>query len=214
MTPTQIETAARNRYNAVGDTFFSSSEILDLMWQACIEISRLTGLIEQSYTTSTVASQQEYSYPTNAMSIKRITYNGAKLQKITMREDDAITGFNQSTTDEGTPTYYFIWNREIYLRPIPADVGTLKIFTQNEPQVITSTSTLEIPTHFHMDLVHYICSQMAMKDQNVDVMKMHDEKWQMALINAQKWARLNKRSDTFSNVQDEEHLIGGYLGLV
>lgn len=214
MTPTEIESAARNRYNAVGDTFFSSSEILDLMYQACVELAREANLIEQVYTTSTVISQQEYSYPTTAMAIKRITYEGAKLQPITMREDDAITGLSASTTDSGTPAYYFIWNKEIYLRPIPAAVGTLKIFTVNEPQAITSTSTLEVPTHFHMDLTHYICASMAMKDGNQQTWQMHEDKWQKVLMSAKKWARLNKRADSFSNVQDEDQLIGGYLGLV
>lgn len=214
MTPTEIESAARNRYNAVGDTFFSSSEILDLMYQACIELAREANVIEQVYTTSTVASQQEYSYPTTAVAIKRITYEGAKLQPITMREDDAITGLSASTTDSGTPAYYFIWNKEIYLRPIPSGVGTLKIFTINEPQAITSTSTLEVPTHFHMDLTHYICAAMAMKDGNMQVWQMHEDKWQKVLMSAKKWYRLSKRADGFTNVQDEEQLIGGYLGLV
>lgn len=214
MTPTQIETAARNRYNAASDSFFSSSEILDYMWQACVELSRDTNLIENVYLTTTVANQQEYAYPSTAIALRRVSYNGAKLQLITMREDDAITGLVQSTTDSGTPAYYFIWNRQIYLRPIPADAGTLKIFTFNEPQVLTSVSVLEIPTHFHMDLVYYICAAMAMKDSNQNVAKMYDDKWQQVLMNAKKWARLNKRADKFSNVQDEEHLIGGYLGLV
>lgn len=214
MTPTQIETAARNRYNAVSDSFFSSAEILDYMYQACVELTREGNLIEQVYSTSTIANQQEYAYPTTAISLKRVMYNGAKLQPITMREDDAITGLNASTTDSGTPAYYFIWNKEIYLRPIPSGVGTLKIYTLNEPQTITSTSTLEIPTHFHMDLVYFICAAMAMKDSNERIAQMYDQKWQEVLIKAKKWARLNKRADSFTNVHDEEQLIGSYLGLV
>jgi hypothetical protein len=90
----------------------------------------------------------------------------------------------------------------------------LEIFTFNEPQVITATSTLEVPTHFHLDLVYFICAAMAMKDSNEKVHQMYEQKWQSTLMKAKKWARLNKRSDSFTNVQDEEHLIGGYLGLV
>ena len=213
MTPGEIITAARNRYNATSDSFYSNDELLDLLWQACIDLSRSTNLIENIYTTSTVAAQQAYAYPTTAISIKRITYNGQKLQQITMREDDAITGLDQTSASQGTPTYYYIWNKAIYLRPIPAEVGTLKIFTFNEPQEIVSTSTLEIPTHFHMDLVHYIVAVMAEKDSNFAAADRLWTKWEQVKLEAKKWVRINKRGDKFTNVQDEEQLVGGYLGL-
>lgn len=214
MTPTQIETAARNRYNATGDSFFSSAEILDLIYQACIEISVPNSLIEGIYTASTVIGQQGYSYPSTAISIKRISYEGVKLKNYTMREDDSVTGLDQSTASTGTPTYYFIWNETIYLRPVPDSVGTLKIYTYNEPQVITATSSLEIPSQFHMGLVYYIVSAMALKDGNINVAREYDMKWQKTVIDAKKWVRISKRADSFTNVQDEDQLVGGYLGLV
>ena len=214
MTPTQVETSARNRYNAISDSFFSSSEILDYMWQACIDLTRETNLIENLYSTSTIVGQQVYAYPTYAIDVKRISYEGQKLKKITMREDDIVTGMQQATTDQGTPAFYYFWNKQIYLRPIPSAVGTLKIYTHNEPAVITATSVLEIPTHFHMDLVYYICATMAMKDSNTDAYQLYEKKWAEVKDNAKKWARLNKRSDSYSTVQDEEQLYGAYLGFV
>ncbi len=214
MTPTEIETAARNRYNSVGDSFFSQDEILDLMWDACLDMTRECNLIERVYTTSTVASQQEYSYPTSTISIKRITYDGKKLKPITMREDDAITGLNQSTTSEGTPQYYFVWNETIYLRPIPSSVATLKIFTYNEPSELTNTSTLEIPTQFQMDLVDYIVSEMAAKDSNFEAAQYYANKWERSKMDIKKWQRKRLRGDSFASVQDEDQLIEGYLGIV
>lgn len=214
MTPTEIETSARNRYNSIGDSFFSSEEILALMWDACLDITRECNLIERVYTTSTVASQQEYAYPTSTISIKRITYDGKKLKPITMREDDAITGLNQSTTSEGTPQYYFVWNDTIYLRPIPSSVATLKIFTYNEPSVLTISSTLEIPTQFHMDIVDYIVSEMAAKDSNLQFAKYYADKWERSKLDIKKWQRKRLRGDSFASVQDEDQLIEGYLGIV
>ena len=205
---------ARNKYNAVSDSFFSTAEILDLMYQACIELTRENNLIEGLYSTSTIVGTQAYSYPTTAISIKRITYEGQKLKQYTMREDDSVTGLNQATTSQGTPVYYFMWNKVIYLRPIPSAIGTLNIYTYNEPQVILSTSTLEIPTHFHADLTTYILASMAAKDSNFSAADRYDKKWKEILLSAKKWARLNKRSDSFTNVQDEDILSGGFLGLV
>lgn len=214
MTPTEIETAARNRYNSIGDSFFSSEEILSLMWDACLDITRECNLIERTYTTSTVASQQEYSFPTSTITIKRITYDGKKLKPISMREDDAITGLNQSTTSEGTPQYYFIWNETIYLRPIPSSIATLKIFTYNEPSQILTSSTLEIPTQFHLDLVDYIVSEMAAKDSNFTAAKYYADKWERSKTDVKKWQKRRLRGDSFATVQDEDAMIEGYLGIV
>ena len=213
MTPTQIETSARNRYNATGDTFYSSSEILDLMYQACTDLTRENNLIEGLYSTSTVIGQQGYDYPQTAISIRRITYEGQKLIPITMREDDRVTGLNQDTTDSGSPIYYFIWNKSIYLRPTPSAVGTLQIYTFNEPQVITATSTLEIPTHFHMDLVNFIVMNMAMKNSDLNTANYYSLKWEQVKLSAKKWARQNKRGDTFTHVQDEDRPFNYYMGI-
>ena len=214
MTPTEIETAARNKYNAIGDSFFSQEEVLDLMLQACNELARDCFMIQATYTTSTVASQQEYSYPTNTIAIKRITYDGKKLKQITFREDDSITGLNQSTTATGTPQYYFVWNETISLRPIPSSVATLKIYSFNEHSAITTSSTLEIPSQFHMDIVDFIVSEMAAKDSNFTAAKYYSDRWEKKKLDAKRWVRKQFRGDSFSVVQDEDQMIEGYLGIV
>jgi len=213
MTPTEIETSARNRYNSIGDSFFSQAEILDMMWDACLDMTRETNIIERLYSTSTVASQQDYTYPTNAIALKRVTYEGRKLMPISLREDDQITGLNQATTATGTPRYYFIWNSVISLRPVPTGVGTLKIYTYNEPSVITNTSVLEIPVQFHMDLIDYIVSEMAAKDSNFQAAQYYQQKWEQAKLNVKKWQKRRLRSDGFSSVQMDDQVFN-YNGLI
>lgn len=214
MTTQALVTAIRNQYNSIGDSFFSDDEILNLIYQACLDMCREAKLIERVYTTSTVASQQEYDYPTSTIAIKRIQYDGKKLQPITFREDDAITGLNQSTISTGTPQYYMIWNEVLYLRPIPSTVGTLKIFSVNEPQVLVISSTLEIPSQFHMDLVDYCVAMLALKDANLNVYDRLLVKWEKSKINAKRWAQKRKRTDAFGQVQDDDNLIETYLGVV
>lgn len=204
MTPTQILTSARNRYNAIGDSFWGEDELLGLLYDACLDMTRECFLIERTYSTSTVASQQEYAYPTDTITIKRITYNGAKLVPMNMREDDQVTGLNQATTSTGTPAFYFIWNETISLRPIPSEVGTLKIYSYNEPAVILISSTLEIPTQFHMDTVNYIVSEMSSKDMNFRKAEYYSKKWEIAKMNAKRFARKQKRGDAMAHVMTEE----------
>lgn len=214
MTPTEIVTAARNKYNSVGDNFFSDSEIYGLIYQACLEMSNeCPGVIETSSTSATVSGTQSYVLPTYAIQVKRLTYDGAKLTKINMREDDALTMLNQSTTATGTPQYYYEWADYVYLRPIPDAVGTLKFFTYNEPQSITVNSTLEVPTQFHSDIVNYVVSEMCAKDENYTAATFYENKWQKGLSRVKRFLQKKKKGDSFSQVQNEETLPGTFLGI-
>lgn len=215
MTSAQIEAAARNKYNSTGDTFYSTTEIVDYIYQAQLELAQVCPIIEAAYTTTSVAGQQEYSYPTGTSEIKRVTYDGRKLQPITFRDDDAVTGLRADTTSTGTPELYAIWNRTIYLRPVP-DVAsiTIKIFSVNEPQPMTTASQLEVPTLFHMDIVDFVVSQMAYKDENDRVGDRYEKRWGAAKIRAKAWCQKRKRGDSFGFVQSEEQHAVTQFGTV
>lgn len=214
MTPTQLEEAARNAYNAIGDSFWSSDEILGLLYDACGEMAREALIIERTYSTTTVAGTQEYDLPTNTIAVKRVTYNGQKLKPISFREDDAITGLNASDTAQGTPAFYYLWNETIGLRPLPSDALDLKIYSFNEPSEIDTTSTLEIPTMFHRGLVNYVVAEMAAKDLNFNVAQYYKNKWDKILADAKKWTRKRRRTDSNANVIDEESSVTNYFGTV
>lgn len=205
MTPAQVEAAARNKYNSTGDTFYTSAELVDYMYQAQLELAQACPIIEATYTTTSVANQQEYSYPTNTSIIKRVTFDGRKLTPFTFRDDDAVTGLSSATTSTGTPEFYAVWNRTLYLRPTPATAAlTLKIFSINEPQPMTVSSVFEVPTLFHMDVVDFVVSQMAFKDENTRVGMMYEKRWEAAKLRARAWCQKRKRGDSFGFVQSEE----------
>lgn len=214
MTPLEIEEYARQQYNAVGDSFFTQTEVMRSIYRACLEMAREALLIEKVFTASTVASQQEYDFPENAISIKRIAYNGNKLHPISFQEDDALTLNNSTTTASGTPQYYAEWNETFFLRPIPAEVGTLKVFAYVEPQTVSSTSSLEIPSMFHMGLVDPVLRDMYAKDKDFISAKYFDDRWEKTKLEAKKWARKRKRGDSFAGVKDEESLPTTILGAV
>ena len=58
MTPGEIETAAREQYNAVNDTFWSSAEIMNLIFQATSEMANKTWCIKSTETQSSVAPKR------------------------------------------------------------------------------------------------------------------------------------------------------------
>lgn len=214
MTPTELVTYIRQRHNVVGDTFWSDAEILNLVWGACFDMAREALVVENVYTTTTVAGTQAYSYPTSAIAIKRITYDGAKLEKIDFREDDQITGQYSSSTSQGNSQYYYIWNEQIYLRPIPSSAVTLQIYVFNEPQQITTASTLEIPTQFHLDTVDYALSCMHAKEKNFAGSKYYDDRWAARLLKIKAWQRKRLRADGFTSVKDMDSISSSFLGVV
>ena len=212
MTPSAVEEAARQRYNAVNETFWSQDEIFTLEYLASQEMALETKCIERTYTTTTVASTQEYAYPTNVISIKRVTYNGAKLAPIDLRRMDSLTLNTSSTTVTGTPDYYAEWNGTLILFPTPDAAQTLKVYSFNEPQVITVSSTLEIPTAFHGRLVNYILSEMYAKDKDFPSAKYYKDLWLKDIQEVKRWIARRRRGDSFATVVDESSLQNTILG--
>lgn len=215
MTPSEIITLVQQKYNATNDTFFSQAEILNYMTEACNQISRECSYpIERTYTTTSTAGTQEYSFPTNTIAIKRVQYDGQKLSPITFRQDDSLTNSDQDTTEQGRSLYYIAFNYTLILRPIPDTSGlTIKIWSLNMPQALAITSTLEIHAQYHYDLSYFILSQMAFKDKNFDAYDRYIAEWKAAkqLIKIQQ--RKQKRSDGFNVVQDESTLPITILGV-
>src|ERR1041385_5258558 len=116
MSPTDIETAVRNKYNAVGDSFWSQAEIFGLIHEACQELAVETECIPaKDATSSTVAGTKAYSYPTRFIAIKRLEWNGQKLFKVDDRDADGLNLYNSAVTVSGNPQHYWIWNNQVYL---------------------------------------------------------------------------------------------------
>jgi hypothetical protein len=204
VTPDELNTYARQQYNAANDSFFADSELYKHQWFAQQVLAKEAKLIESTYTTPTVASQQEYTWPDAVIAIKRITWNGKALDRITFREDDILTGRNASTSATGEPRGYALFDRVIYLRPVPASVYTLKLFTFDQPQEVSSTSVIDVPEEFHLDLVNYLLWQMAAKDQNFEAARYYREQWTAAVERAKRWSRKRLTADGFNVVRDDE----------
>lgn len=207
MTPTQIEDAARRAYNAVGSSFWSQSEILDLIYFAEMELCRKAHILRRTYTATTVASTQDYSFPTYVIGIKKITWDGVPLKRVDLREDDILTGNDADTTSTGSPRYYFDWGRTVSLRPIPSSAATLKLWTYDEPSTLSSTSTLDVATKYHPDIILYLLGHMVAKDENFRLSENYLLLWEKKVQEAIKEIAKTKRMDSFAYVKDEEALM-------
>lgn len=215
MTPGEVATLARYQMNAVGDTFFTDAELYLHIFNAQVELATKSNCIQEVYTTTTTAGTQEYAKPTSAISIRRITYNGQVLTPITFRQDDQVTLLNQATTTRGTPTAYFEWGDSIFLRDIPdSSSATLKIFTFDQPQAVSSTSTLDVPARYHADLADYVAWRMALKAQRFQMANEFKLQWERRVVEAVRYERKRLRGDSFTSVQDVEKVSEAFIGPV
>lgn len=212
MTPADIETQARAQYNASGDTFFTSAEILGYIYQAQLELANECNIVENIYTSLTVAGTRQYAFPVKTRVIKRVEFinlsgTAQKLEPVTFREDDALTGVNIASQAMGSPTFYAVFNFNIYLRPIPdTSACTIKVYSYDEPAVVTALSTLDVPTPFHMDIVDFVVMKMYGKDKDLEMYQTFDTRWSRAMLRAKRWVQKKKRGDAFTVVQNEDNL--------
>ena len=82
------------------------------------------------------------------------------------------------------------------------------------PSAIAVTSTLEVPTQFHPDLLNYVNAEMAMKDSNFNAAKNYNDMWTQSLREMTGWVKKRKRTDGFAAVQDEQQLADSYFGKI
>lgn len=205
MTPAQVIAMAREEYNATGETFWSDEELYNIVWRLCQEIATEAKCIERSYSTTTTSGTQEYSFPTNTISIKRVTYEDVPLVKIDDREGLNSQLYSSTTTVTGTPVYYTEWNNAIKLWPTPDTTGgDLVIYSYNNAQEVTNTSTLEVPNEHHGRLVDGILSRMYSKDKDFSSAAYYGNLWKESKAEIVRWSQRRKRGDKFAQVKLEE----------
>lgn len=217
MTVTELVTQIRYESNTTTDTFFVDAEIYNHLYQGSMILATKAPCIQAVDTSiTTVSGTRTYNFPSNLIAIKRIEYGGIKLKKYNgMREDDFVTGSNADTTSTGTPQFYEIWSKVIYLRPIPDAATVLKIFAIKQPSAITNaSSTIDIPSEHHHRLINYALSRIYAKDKDTQQASYYRGLWEQDVIEVIQWAAKQKRTDDPASVQDESELPETLIGLV
>ena len=220
MTPTQIETGARQLMNAVGSKFWSQDEIIGTyLYMSALEMATETHCLENRYTTTSVADQREYAVPSRMASIKRVTFDGVPLKIITFRQLDQMD-LNQSVAVTGTPQYYYYFDDAFGLYPTPETAGLdIDIQSYDQPDVPTATSTLEIPSAFHGYLVIGTTYYMSLKELGHPNVSRFEFMWNGSnnrnncIKKAQRSMRMRNK-DQLHHVVREEHQPSNFIGMV
>jgi hypothetical protein len=217
-TLSDIVNQCRQRYNAVGDKYFSDTELFDLVYDAEMELALATDGFENVYTASTVIGQREYDYPTSALKLDRVTYEGKRLISTNFIEDDAATGADEDTASTSAPNIYQIFKDRIYLRPVPSAVGTLKIYAAILPATLTAiTDSLTAPERYRPMIKDFVMARMFSKDKNAGMTTYYDNRWQSGIKLAKQTEIKRKIGDQYPTVTPDEltagyGVRGGYFG--
>ena len=205
MTPVEIAAAARRAYNASSsDPFSSDTQMYEWLYQASMILAKEGFLIEKDFTTTTVVSPitQEYAYPTNAFAIKKLTYDGKPVRLITFKEDDILTGNDQSATTVGPPVGFVDYGQIMYLRPIPDEAKTLRIWTYNHPAGVPTASTvLDLPDEWHISTTDFLLMNLSAKNKNYTGAQYYQGIWEQTVEKARRFKARKKRGGAFGVTQ-------------
>jgi len=201
LTVSDIQTRARERYNAEGDTFFSDQMLRALIFSAQDELAKEGWVIENTYQTDSTADTRTLTYPENTLAIKEVRYDYDKLWKLPLRRDPKT-----STSDPtGTPRAYAVWDDNIILYPTPDTTGdVIQIRTYSYPQDICSnTDPIQVPQEYRDDLIDYVLAHMAIKDQNIPLYNTYIAQWRLTVLKAKEQRKRRLRADRPARVKDE-----------
>lgn len=211
MTPADLETYIRQRYNAVGDSFFAQDEIFNYLWAGQMEVAQETFCIKNTYETDSVDGQRTYDYPAAAFSIRRVEYDGHRIFPNDFIDDDSITGNNADETLTGVPEHYQVWGDQFYLRPAPSeDDITIKLYTYDLPSQPSTAGTLDIPARYHLMLADYALYCMLSKDQNKSLSLDHLNLWISHKKLILQTERLRDSGDSFDVVKDMDDIADDF----
>ena len=201
MSPDEIVNYARQNYNATNDTqFFSSSELYLHIEQAQNILARECNAIENTYETSTVANQQEYTFPALAISIKAASYDDKPLKRLDFKTFRRLYMTNPTTT--GIPVAFSQFDKTLFLGPIPDAVADLDLWTFDKPDTVSSTSSLGVDSEFHIGIVHYLLWRMALKDQNFQLASEYKTAWDEERARCLAWSRKRQLAGGFNVVKE------------
>lgn len=205
MVPADVYTLIRRQCDETDTTFWGESETYGLMSVGEGIIAQKIGLIETTYTVTTVTGTRGYTAP--AGTIIRNTYDEEKLKQIDINDVDELEGSTPGgVTTQGTPIRYYLWGNSMYLSPIPNDAKTVRAYYYGYPAAVTTASTTwSIPNEYGQYVADYALWRMMLKDQELSMeAAAYERSWNSALVEIESDWNRRKYRDRYAvvNVYD------------
>lgn len=142
--------------------------IINWINDGMVDIARHTECLQDELKLSSVTSQKAYSLPSNYLGMKRLTYNGSKLEQIAIEDLDELDNSRDISNNIGEPYYFYIWAKQLNFYPIPATSEVLNIammFFRTPNPVLVSADIPELPVGMHEDIVRFVLARAKELDE-------------------------------------------------
>ncbi len=198
MTPAEVILSAQTRYNAVNDNFYPYSALVTYLQDAERDLSSDVLCIEATDSTIvSVVDEDTYDFPSLFLDVRSVRYDGGKpLEKLSQKQIEELYP-QDGTVQTGTPRCYTTFDDQIILWPVPdtaSDVVTVTGHKLSDALAVAST-VLTVPTRLHHGLYLYVLSAMFTQDQNGDMSRLYDDKWEKFKVKARRREARRKRAD-------------------
>jgi len=171
---------------SASNSFWTDPEIYGYMTEAeqiIAEIVKATKTKDSSIITT--SGIREYTKPSGVMTLERVTYDDARLEKITINQLDDLEGISYGSTGQtGQPTHYYEYGNEIGFSPKPDDAKTVTLYYSGSPATLSAASTsFTIPNDYGQYAADYILYRMYLKDDELNGQgKIHLQIWEGNLV--------------------------------
>jgi len=155
-----IESIVRLKLNQVNKSNIQTSEIYTVLNFMQTYLMLETKCLERSFTISTVKDQEAYDISSEQVGQITFLMNSWK-GKIEIVSNIEYPEYEEISASY--PSIMTIFNRSIYLRPIPTEVNTITLFGK-QTSVRTDASASnepEVPKYCDLALIYGICKELA-----------------------------------------------------
>lgn len=206
--------------------FWTDAELLTWINRAEMDMSNRVRGFDRIATVSTVAGRPEYPLPSNWIAAKAIFYNNPQsdgtenwnrlsptsLEKLSQEHPNFLAN-NVNTRD--IPARYWIWDRNMYVHPIPKDTGSgnIKMFFKGKPIPLQATTdSLNIDDSLNDVIKHYVLWHAWKKEKEIDLANEERDAYFEGIGQARKFYKY--QATDMRNRIDVDSSIGYSLGSI
>ena len=153
----QIIIAVQRQFGDESGAQITRSDIVRWVNDAQVDITRKTECLQVHSETDTLKGDGSYDVPFDFIKIRRVSYRGQRLVRTELEHLDNVEPRRDNEPD-GSPKFFYVWGRRIFLYPRPSrsGEGKLEIYYVKMPdELVSDLDVPEIPPHMHEDIVRF-----------------------------------------------------------
>ncbi len=162
------------------------------------ELENFIDTTNETYTTTTIAWQQEYTLPTNFLKLQTVVYNWIALLRTTKKK---IVETDQNTTT-GSPIYYYIHGGNLWLYPTPNQAQTITLTSTVTLATITDTEDSQAPELLDWAIAYKAVAILFKQVQKIQEAQVREQEYQSE-INMARLSLLKDENLTYRKVGTE-----------